>query len=231
MEINITINSKYGSVTVMPDPKEDLVELKAKDWRDDGVKHEEMSETERDEMQAVFFKSGWDSAVREAQLNYVNGRLEEFFNELVPVPEGFDPHHNEPEGTGEAPLVRKVTDSGEPEIENGDSSASFSRGVWTISDEELQALKDAEFERGQNYVSPTVPPRYSDEEIAELIAKERKIKFSSIRGAFDRAVAKADQHLKEWHIDGDNDPKYDTPPDRNSLVLNNLFTDLGFEVA
>lgn len=237
------------------------------------------TETERDEERQAFFKQGWDSAVRECMLNFVAGRLPEFFNEIGVVTEDYsmtdvsrsdlatatglprevidqiaeifqsgvptptisdDPHHNEPQGVGDErefaddlpadawainpnavfdmpePVVRKVADSGEPELEKIDTE--FNEGIWTISDEELQALKDAEFERGQNYVSPTVPPRYTDEQIREITEQNRKLKFSAIRGAFDRAVAAASEG---------------TPAnsDRTPTILNMLFTDLGFEVT
>lgn len=209
-------------------------------------------ETERDEMKAAFFRSGWDAAIRETQLNYVNGRIEEFFNELVPVPEDVDPHHNEPEGTGEAfdgvikpggwpyegdemphdeeddpaivrlnkirKNIRKVADSGEPEKEDAEVDTECINGVWTIGNEELQALKDAEFERGVNYVSPTVGARYTDEQIKAIRGSLGKIHFSAIRGAFDRAVAAAENGV--------------TPnTDRTGTILNMLFSDLGFEVV
>lgn len=67
------------------------------------------SETDLDEEREASFKRGWDAAVQECKLNYVNDRIEEFFNEMGVVwnpgegkdEQSEDPHHDEPEGTGE----------------------------------------------------------------------------------------------------------------------------------
>ncbi len=179
-------------------------------------------ETLNDDERAAMFKQGWESAIRESQLQYVNGRIEEFWNEMG-VQTGGDPHHNEPEGTGEAPgwgsaqdawdglagqpIIRPAVDSGEPDLE-AEPVPGVEEGTWTISNEELQSRLDAEFERGLNYSSPTVPPRYSAEQIAELrnegyaqgygqgIAdsgepkqEPRTIKFSALRAIADRVAS------------------------------------------
>lgn len=181
-------------------------------------------ETLNDDERAAMFKQGWEAAIRESQLQYVNGRIEEFWNEMGVVG---DPHHNEPDGTGEADmydqqdefhnsltdaevwdglagqtLIRSAVDSGEPDLE-AEPVPDVEEGTWTISSEELQALKDAEFERGLSYSSPTVPPRYSAEQIAELRAEAyargiadsataqepRTIKFSALRVIADRVAS------------------------------------------
>lgn len=63
------------------------------------------AETASDDLKADFFKQGWESATREAMLNFVNGRLVEYFQEIGmagPLNEaGQDPHLNEPAGTGD----------------------------------------------------------------------------------------------------------------------------------
>lgn len=180
-------------------------------------------ETLNDDERAAMFKQGWDSAIRESQLQYVNGRIEEFWNEMGVKTSSEDPHHDEPEGTGEQPdwgsaqdawdgldqpLIRPAVDSGEPEKEADETAFRGLDGVWTISDDELQSRLDAEFERGLNYSSPTVPPRYSAEQIAELrnegyalgialgIAdsgepkqEPRTIKFSALRVIADRVAS------------------------------------------
>lgn len=187
------------------------------------MEREERGELKRsvsmdDDERAAMFKQGWDSAIRESQLQYVNGRIEEFWNEMGVNTGSEDPHHNEPEGTGEAPdwgsaqdawdglpvseqpLIRPAVDSGEPEKETDKSAFRGLDGVWTISDEELQGRLDAEFERGMSYSSPTVPPRYSAEQIAELRAdaygrgvadagnsqsEPKQVKFSALRSIVD----------------------------------------------
>ncbi len=197
------------------------------------MEREERGELKRsvsmdDDERAAMFKQGWEAAIRESQLQYVNGRIEEFWNEMGVKTGSEDPHHNEPEGTGEAdmydqqdefhnsltdaevwdglagqPLIRHAMDSGEPEKETDKSAFRGLDGTWTMSDEELQALKDAEFERGMAYVSPTVPPRYSAEQIAELrteayargiadsasAQEPRTIKFSALRAIADRVAS------------------------------------------
>ncbi len=181
-------------------------------------------ETLNDDERAAMFKQGWESAIRESQLQYVNGRIEEFWNEMGV--DG-DPHRNEPDGAGEAgmydqqdefhnsltdaevwdglagqPLIRSAADSGEPDLE-AEPVPDVEEGTWTISNEELQSRLDAEFERGLNYSSPTVPPRYSAEQIAELRAEAyargiadtasaqepRTIKFSALRAIADRVAS------------------------------------------
>ena len=144
-------------------------------------------ETLNDEDRAHWFKEGWSSSMREAQLAYVSGRIEEFFN-LGERVVSEDPHRNEPERPGEEtdtwppreidepdealeqPLFRLAADSGEPEKECDETAFRGLDGVWTISDDELQARLDAEFERGLAYESPTTPKRYSDAELAMIRA-------------------------------------------------------------
>ena len=176
-------------------------------------------ETLNDDERAAMFKQGWESAIRESQLQYVNGRIEEFWNEMG-FKNGEDPHHNEPEGTGEAPgwgsaqdvwdglagqpVIRPAVDSGESDLEAEEVGPQ--PGIWTISNEELQSRLDAEFERGMSYSSPTVPPRYSAEQIAELRAdaygrgvadagnsssEPRTIKFSALRAIADRVASQS----------------------------------------
>lgn len=211
-----------------------------------------------DDERAAMFKQGWESAIRESQLQYVNGRIEDFWNEMG-VPTGSeDPHHNEPEGTGEEwlhahemfdeapdqPLVRPAVDSGEPDLEAEEVGPQ--PGVWTISDEELQSRLDAEFERGMAYVSATVPPRYTADQIAELRAdaygrgvadagssKKEPLKFAAIRGAFDRAVAEVTEEIERMNDElVDELPKdVRVEPDRTALTLTALFRQLGIEVT
>ncbi|UDG78690.1 hypothetical protein SEA_POTTY_70 [Microbacterium phage Potty] len=175
----------------------------------------EEKETERDEMNSTFFKSGWESAIQEAQLRYVSGDIETFFQEMkvgdvqTEIKEDAGSEPDDLEGWDEPtdpvldaadpPLIRPAVDSGEPEKEHTfDPTPQRSAGTWTISDEELQSLKDAEFERGVQYVSPTVPRRYSQEEIeaigAEAAAAERakigsSVKFSALRAIADGVAA------------------------------------------
>ncbi len=179
-------------------------------------------ETINDDERAAMFKQGWESAIRESQLYYVNGRIEESWNEMGVKDGSQDPHHNEPEGTGEEtlsqPLIRPAADSGEPEkeAEADPLESRISRGTWTISDEELQAIKDAEFERGMAYVSPTVPPRYTAEQIAELRAEgygqgiadsgagqpeRREVLFSSLRAVADKIAGEARDGQKHSSVD------------------------------
>lgn len=222
-------------------------------------------ETLNDDERAAMFKQGWESAIRESQIQYVNGRIEEFWNEMG-VKTSEDPHHDEPEGTGEAdmydqqdefhnsltdaevwdglagqPLIRSAADSGEPDLE-AEPVPDVEEGTWTISNEELQSRLDAEFERGMSYSSPTVPPRYSAEQIAELRAdaygrgaadagqsKKEAFKFAAVRGAFDRAVSEVKEQIEEFNNDLDSDKK--VAPDQTSLVLVELFRQLGIEVV
>ena len=112
-EGEITVSQEAGSERAAMHAVYQNDELNTGDWREGYQSAEEdmregtiSGDTEIDEMRASFFAQGWESAVREAQLNYVNGRLEEFFQEMK-VGEisteqpSEDPHHNEPEGTGE----------------------------------------------------------------------------------------------------------------------------------
>lgn len=205
-------------------------------------------ESLNDDERAAMFKQGWESAIRESQLQYVNGRIEEFWNEMG-VQTGEDPHHNEPEGTGEAPgwgsaqdawdglagqpVIRPAVDSGEPGLEAEEVGPQ--PGIWTISNEELQSRLDAEFERGLNYSSPTVPPRYSAEQIAELrnegyaqgygqgIAdsgepkqEPRTIKFSALRVIADRVAS-------QQRSDGEHASVDD--------LLREVASELGYEVT
>ena len=107
MDIHIHQHGQHGSVTVYPSLPIDVPEI------DEGVTQESIAvfnETAQDEIKAAFFKQGWDAATREAMLNFVNGRLVEYFQELGHDPQAGqavpttseDPHHNEPAGTGEA---------------------------------------------------------------------------------------------------------------------------------
>ncbi len=179
-------------------------------------------ETLNDDERAAMFKQGWESAIRESQLHYVNGRIEEFWNEMGV---GGDPHHDEPEGTGEQPNIRPAADSGEPDLE-AEPVPDVEEGTWTISNEELQALKDAEFERGLNYVSPIVPPRYVAEQIAEYyesgiadrstaIKQERTIKFSALRAIADRVASQSRSDGEHASVDD---------------LLREVASELGYEV-
>ena len=230
------------------------------------MEREERGELKRsvtvdDDERAAMFKQGWESAIRESQLQYVNGRIEEFWNEMGVKTSSEDPHHDEPEGTGEQPdwgiaqdawdgldqpLIRPAVDSGEPEKEADETAFRGLDGVWTISDDELQSRLDAEFERGMSYSSPTVPPRYSAEQIAELRAdaygrgaadagqsKQEPLKFAAIRGAFDRAVAEVTEEIERMNDDlVDELPQsVRVEPDRTALTLTALFRQLGIEVV
>ncbi|UYL85366.1 hypothetical protein SEA_HAGER_73 [Microbacterium phage Hager] len=176
----------------------------------------EEKELAADDVKADMFKQGWESAVREAQLQYVGGRIEEFFQDMKVGSietevkedggeEGWGDASDDYEGltdpvldAADPPLIRPAVDSGEPEKERDTTSFRGLDGVWTISDDELQARLDAEFERGVTYVSPTVPRRYSQEEIAalknETAAEERakigsSVKFSALRAIADGVAA------------------------------------------
>lgn len=175
------------------------------------------AETLRDEQAQAMFKNGFDAATREAMIQFVNGRLPEYFNELgmeKPDPQIMhgDPHHDEPEGTGEEqPVIRVASDSGEPEKESVDSGPE--PGTWTMSSEELQAIKDGELQRGHE----------------QGVKDARTLYFSAIRGAYDRAVASATEEIEEWrnqHLDDSTRVE----PDGLSLVLRGLFRELGMEV-
>ena len=81
-------------------------------------------ETKKDEERAAFFKQGWEMAIREAQLNFVNGRIIEFFQEMggyIGDRESTDPHRAEPDGTGEegfAPVSIDDFPNGHPELDD-----------------------------------------------------------------------------------------------------------------
>lgn len=133
-----------------------------------------LDETTMDELKSNWFKQGWEAAISECQINFVNGRLPEFFQELGRKDGSEDPHHDEPEGTGEAKgddvpaagwaeeqeavhaaneiglnVIRPVADSGEPEQEKNQTWDPEDTGTWTMSNEELQSRLDAAFERGR----------------------------------------------------------------------------------
>lgn len=240
--------SPDGDITISQETPGERIYMGEHYARMDREREEFVSqETLNDDERAAMFKQGWDSAIRESQLQYVNGRIEEFWNEMGV---GGDPHHDEPEGTGEAPdwgsaqdawdglpvsdqpLIRPAADSGEPEkeAEADPLESRISRGTWTMSDEELQALKDAEFERGLSYSSPTVPPRYSAEQIAELRAeayargiadsasaqKPRTIKFSALRVIADRVASQPRSDGEHASVDD---------------LLREVAVELGYEVT
>ncbi|QGH74023.1 hypothetical protein SEA_MORTYSMITH_69 [Microbacterium phage MortySmith] len=194
----------------------------------------EEKETERDEMNSTFFKSGWESAIQEAQLRYVSGDIETFFQEMKVGDiqteikedgggepddlEGYDEPTDPVLDAADPPLIRPAVDSGEPEKEAEGSQDSA--GTWTISDEELQSRLDAEFERGVAYESPTVPRRYSDDEIAAIRAGgpqgPRRIKFSSLRAIADRVAS---------------EPRPDDMPANLETLLQRVAEELGYEVT
>ena len=95
-------------------------------------------ETASDDLKADFFKQGWESATREAMLNFVNGRLVEYFQEIGmagPLNEAGqasqDPHLNEPAGTGEVDLAN------DPEFEDNWAQE------WPGRDEVVARTEDA----------------------------------------------------------------------------------------
>lgn len=142
---------------------------------------EASAQTDRDEQNTLWFHNGWEAAIRECQVNFANGRLPEFFNEIGAGADGEkseDPHHDEPEGTGETgddvpaagwgeperagdvveamfaaneiglDVIRPVADSGEPEEEKNQTWDPQNEGTWTMSNEELQSRCDAAYNRG-----------------------------------------------------------------------------------
>ncbi|QLF84394.1 hypothetical protein SEA_KARATE_70 [Microbacterium phage Karate] len=212
----------------------------------------EEKETERDEMNSTFFKSGWESAIQEAQLQYVNGRLEEFFQEMkvgdvqTEVKEDAGSEPDDLEGWGEPtdeyegltdpvldaadpPLIRPAVDSGEPEKEQQSIGAETADGggTWTISNDELQGRLDAEFERGVAYTSPTVPRRVSDEELSEI----RMHAFEA-----GKAETTAPKRIKFSALRGIADrvasePRPDDQPANLETLLQRVAEELGYEVT
>lgn len=176
--ININVNTS-GEITISQETAGERIVMSdhynGREVGPDGdpmgdEERETETETERDQRNAAFFKSGWDTAIRETQLQYVNGRIEEFWNEQG-YQESVDPHHNEPEGTGyspdvngmeedPAPVLAVITDdpdihpaegSGEPELEENMNKTwdPTNSGTWTMSNEELQSRLDETYNRGR----------------------------------------------------------------------------------
>ena len=186
----------------------------------------------QDELNAVWFKSGWDSALRECMDRFATGTIIDFFNEvgvakdpsrlLSAAEENFDsygqqdPHHDEPEGTGEAGYpsddyegldtededsdespwgslpkeafvdARPVVDSGEPEVEMNQTWDPEDTGTWTMSSEELQSRLDEAYNRGNT------DGRRGKQSITRrtLLAKVNDVIAAETIGAFasDKAV-------------------------------------------
>lgn len=259
--INVSINDN-GEINISQETPGERIYMGEHYARMEREEAAASRQTSDDEDRAHWFKEGWNSAIRESQLQYTAGRIEDFWNEMG-VSE--DPHHNEPEGTGEEtdvwppreltddeliaqghyseeeiygvggksnqPLVRPVADSGEPEKETDETAFRGLDGVWTISDDELQNRLDTEFQRGLAYVSPTVPRRVSDQELAAIreegygqgvadsgAAKQepRTIKFSALRGIADRVASQP-------RPDGENANLDD--------LLREVAVELGYEVT
>lgn len=201
-------------------------------------------ETLQDEINSTFFKSGWESAIQEAQLRYVSGDIETFFQEMKVGDietelkedgggepddlEGYDEPTDPVLDAADPPLIRPAVDSGEPEKEAQIDIGPDDTGQWIIPDEEFQAIKDAEFERGVAYESPTVPRRYSDDEIAAIKDEARReglgrglnaiptIKFSSLRAIADRVAS---------------EPRPDDMPANLETLLQRVAEELGYEVT
>lgn len=116
-----------------------------------------------DDLKGAFFKSGWQAAVREAQLHYVSGAIEQFWQEQSPQlpPEGeqpflynmeFDKSELAPAPASALNDIHPVSDSGEPELEKAQdiSWTSGDPGTWTMSNEELNSRLDETYNRGFN---------------------------------------------------------------------------------
>lgn len=93
--INIVI-SPEGEIVISQEPTEERVVMNNV-WN---FSEGELPETINDEIKADMFKQGWNSALEEVVLNRKAERLDEFLEETGAAKPS-DPHHNEPEGTGE----------------------------------------------------------------------------------------------------------------------------------
>lgn len=93
--INIVI-SPEGEIVISQEPTEERVVMNNV-WN---FSEGELPETISDDIKADMFKRGWNSALEEVILNRKAERLDEFLEETGAV-KPTDPHHNEPEGTGE----------------------------------------------------------------------------------------------------------------------------------
>lgn len=129
--------------------------------------------TQSDEYKERYFKLGFEAAINESKLWYVQGKIEEFWNDTTPKGEPVEypakaeyaaAHADEPcapelwtttepvapspviEVIAADPDIRPVTDSGEPLVEA--LPTEVEEGTWTISNAELQSRLDAEYERG-----------------------------------------------------------------------------------
>ncbi|UVF61404.1 hypothetical protein SEA_SPARCETUS_75 [Microbacterium phage Sparcetus] len=103
ININVTPN---GEINISQETADERAQMHrayeyGQDVKEDAGAGEPSFETQRDEENSKYFKSGWDSCLQEVQINFVNGRLPEFFNEVGLKTGTEDPHHAEPEGTGE----------------------------------------------------------------------------------------------------------------------------------
>lgn len=103
ININVTPN---GEINISQETADERAQMHrayeyGQDVKEDAGAGEPSIETLNDDERANMFKQGWDSCMQEVQLNFVNGRLPEFFNEVGLKTGSEDPHHAEPEGTGE----------------------------------------------------------------------------------------------------------------------------------
>ncbi|UAJ16166.1 hypothetical protein SEA_TINYMINY_75 [Microbacterium phage TinyMiny] len=103
ININVTPN---GEINISQETADERAQMHrayeyGQDVREDAGAGEPSVETLNDDERANMFKQGWDSCLQEVQLNFVNGRLPEFFNEVGLKNGSEDPHHAEPEGIGE----------------------------------------------------------------------------------------------------------------------------------
>lgn len=157
----------------------------------------------QDEDRAHWFKEGWDAAIREAQIHFVNERMPEFFNEQTEYRqdvESTSPEHTPPlwpdaEEQEDIPdpelvdwmnervepaVVRPVTDSGEPEKEAAPTCPEDA--TWVIPNEELEARLEAERELGAKSYAEKVRPALS--KVGDDLVRWAKDVADALRGDF-----------------------------------------------
>jgi hypothetical protein len=150
-------------------------------------------ETARDNRDAQYFENGWKAAIAETQLRYVNGDIEQFWNEQAQAPdpeempkvdldadddafiEALKEAH--PEATVPAvvkgdPDIHPVVNSGEPEEEKNRTWDPSGSGTWTMSSEELQSRLDESYRRGAADGRAHPAPKQTSERTLRIIAGE-----------------------------------------------------------
>ena len=147
------------------------------------------SAREQEEANEKFFMSGWETAIRESQLRYVAGQIEEFWNEqgnpVPPKPEESVKLFDMEEDSGEIVLDQEspapetphsfspAEGSGQPEEEAIGENQTWdptNSGTWTMSSEELQSRMDETYKRGLR--DGETVSRKTTSSTLEVIAKE-----------------------------------------------------------